>query len=93
MSVVRKSPDIILHSLMKIDSSIRNGQFIYAKREANKLLAELNREEYNIDTCDAKMLYSSLKRTVLFLSPMIKIYAQNQTSLGIIRNVIQCNQK
>ena len=80
----------IINSLVKIDSSIRNGQFLYAHREINKLLAEITRGEYNINQNNTIAIVASIKRTILFLRPMVKAYSQNQTSLDIVRRISKC---
>ena len=72
---------------MKIDSCIRNGQFIYAHRESNKLLSEINRKEYDLSEDVSGLLVASIKRTTLFLKLFIEIYSQNQKSLDIAKRV------
>jgi len=72
---------------MKVDSSIRNGQFLYAYREAHKLVAELARGEYDIGEKNITEMVASIKRTILFLHPMVKAYSQNQSSLNIVRKI------
>jgi hypothetical protein len=88
----KKHPDHIIRSLMKIDSSIRSGQFLYAHRESNKLLAELMRKEYDIEENMIGEITSSIKRTILFLHPVIAAYAQNQASLDIARKYAKCKK-
>lgn len=89
----KKNQDHIDRSLMKIDSCLRNGQFVYAHRESNKLMAELSRKEYDISTETCDLLKDSIKRTILFLKPMIEPYSQNQKSIGIIRKAVECVNK
>lgn len=89
----KQHPDCILRSLMKIDSSIRNGQIVYAHRETNKLLAELRRKEYDIESNVEHSLECSIKRTILFLQPIVAAYSQNQSSLDIVRKSSQCKNK
>jgi hypothetical protein len=88
----KKHPDYVIRSLMKVDSSIRNGQFLYAHREANKLLAELIRKEYDIEDDLINEIESSIKRTILFLRPVIAAYAQNQSSLDIVKRSSKCKK-
>jgi len=88
----RGSLDKIIRDLLAIDSSIRNGQFLYAHREANKLLSEINRNEYEIDPQNSDLLQLSIKRTILFLRPLVKIYSLNQTSLDIARKALKCSK-
>lgn len=77
----------IERSLLIIDSAIRNGQFLYAFRETNKLLSDLGKKTLTAGD-NTQDLMSSLKRTSLFLRPMVDAYSQNQCSLGIIRRKI-----
>jgi 3-methyladenine DNA glycosylase Tag len=84
----KKHKDHIIRSLTKIDASIRNGQFVYAHRESNKLLSELKKNQYEMNGDVLAMLQSSLKRTILFIHPIIEAYAQNQKSLDIVRKNI-----
>jgi len=86
-SNTKKNKDNISRSLMKIDSCIRNGQFIYAHRESNKLLSEINRKEYDLSEDVSGLLVASIKRTTLFLKLFIEIYSQNQKSLDIAKRV------
>jgi len=72
-------------SLLTIDSSIRNGQFVYALRETNKLLSELKRGDLSVGE-KTDPLIKTLKMTSVFLKPMVAAYSQNQCSLGIIKN-------
>lgn len=88
----KKHPDGIVRALMRVDSSIRNGQFLYAYREANKLLAEATRGEYSIEKEEQEAIVSSIKRTILFLRPIIESYAQNQASLDIARRILKCRK-
>lgn len=81
----------IERSLLTIDSSIRNGQFVYALRETNKLMAEIRRGEVQAGDAKAALL-SSLNRTGLFLKPMVAAYSQNQCSIGIARRS-ECQTK
>jgi hypothetical protein len=83
--------DRLSNSLAKIDSSIRNGQFIYANREANKLLSEIKNGKIDVGKEYADRLLSSLKRTILFLRPIVDVYSQNQSSIEIARR-IQCQK-
>ena len=85
------APGRVERSLLTIDSSIRNGQFVYAIRETHKLLAELKRGEITAGDATASLI-SSLKRTSLFLKPMTAAYAQNQCSIGLIREK-QCKTR
>ena len=84
---------MVFQSLLKVDSSIRNGQFVYANREANKLFAELERGEYDIDQDQVESLLSSIKRTILFLRPMVDVHAQNQSSIDMTRKMLACKTK
>ena len=64
-----------------------------ANREANKLFAELDRGEYDIDQEQTKSLLSSIKRTILFLRPMVDVHAQNQSSIDMARRMLACKTK
>lgn len=79
----KKHTDYITRSLTKIDASIRNGQFVYAHRESSKLLSELKKHEYEIEADISEKLQASLKRTILFIHPVIEAYSQNQKSLDL----------
>jgi hypothetical protein len=76
-------------SLLTVDSAIRNGQFVYALRETNKLLGELTRGEASAGDQTPDVM-ASVKRTSLFLKPMVEAYAQNQRSIGLLSKGAKC---
>jgi len=80
-------------SLMKIDSSIRNGQIVYAYRQSTKLLADLHGGNHDVDPSAIEPLTASVKRTVMFLKPLIASYAQNQSSIDILRRTSLCQKQ
>lgn len=82
----------VLNALMKIDSSIRNGQFLYAHREIHKLYSELKRGEYGKAMVN-ETLMSSLRKTDMFLNPMVRAFSQNQASMDIARRTLKCPTK
>jgi len=86
------NPDKLTRSLMRMDSSIRSGQFLNAYREANKLLAEFSRGEYATEDDGNGSIEASIKRTILFLQPLIKAYSQNQATLDIVRRISRCRK-
>jgi hypothetical protein len=88
---ISRSIDRVEALLLTIDASIRNGKFVDALRTTNKLAAELNRGELSAgeNTSD---LICSLKRTRMFLMPIIDAYAQNQHSIGLLKEKI-CKTK
>ena len=88
---IHRDPSGVSLSLMKIDSSIRNGQFLSAHRELHKLYAELVRGEYG-DIGREDILLSSLRKTDIFIQPMVKAYSQNQASIDIARR-LTCQTK
>ena len=91
-TVGKKGCGGIIVSLSTIDSAIRNGHFLYAYRETNKLFSEVSRGEYDTEH-DLGELLSSIRMTVLFLKPIIRAYAQNQASLDIARRTMKCKAK
>jgi len=88
----RRHSDGIIRSLLVIDSSVRNGQFLYAHREIRKLLAEIARGEYDTDA-DLGQVVSSLKMTELLMKPVLRVYSQNQATLDVARRVLGCRNK
>lgn len=85
--------DRIIRSLLVVDSAIRNGQFLYAHRENQKLLSEILRCEYGDDHSRFDELVSSIKMTSLLLKPIIRMYSQNRTSLDIARRTLGWQNK
>lgn len=81
-----------MHALLKIDSSVRNGQLVYAYRQTCKLYSDLKKGDHDVGQGDIEALLSSVKRTILMLKPVIAAYAQNQTSIEIIRRSGQCRK-
>lgn len=75
-----------------MDSSIRNGQFVYANREAKKLLAEISRGDVYVPQEIAAQVASSIKRTILFLKPMVDVYSQNTSTIDLVRRYEKCIQ-
>jgi hypothetical protein len=70
----KTSSNRTLNSLLKIDSSIRNGQLVYAYRQVNKLLSDLYSGNHDVDPSVIEALAASVKRTVLLLKPFISSY-------------------
>jgi len=93
INTISGNMSVTLHALLKIDSSIRNGQLVYAYRQASKLLADLRSGNCDVDITVRQQLLSSVKRTVLFLKPLISPYAQNQSSIDIVRRSCQCQSQ
>jgi len=82
-----------LSSLLKIDSSIRNGQLVYAYRQVNKLLSDLYSGNHDVDPSIIEALAVSVKRTALLLKPFIASYSQNQSSIDLLRKANSCQKK
>ena len=82
--------DKIASTLQRIDSCLRNGQFVLASRELGTLSADLN--SMGVDRMAEMDRYFSvqdilhhLKRTGGFLQDIILAYGENNRTLDLVR--------
>jgi len=75
--------DSVFISLYKIDSCIRNGQFITAHREIHKIISDIG-DPNDLGLYD---VVSHLNRTLVFLQEAVDAYSENQKTMEALKRI------
>ena len=76
--------DNALSASQRIDSYVRNGQFVNAHREIGKLVSEIESDAGEDPEIGEMLMY--LRRTDAFLQDAINAYCENQRVMEICRD-------